>query len=101
MNKITVHIRPYCFDGAYYASYYVPKKLMRAIASDRTHEASSKEKLHLMLIGIPIPCGMPVKISPTDETRKGYDIRVNPIEFRCDPSWWGRKQPVQHRGPRL
>ena len=95
MNIITEYIAPKG-DKKYFATYLIPRGLMRAIVSTKIHRASAAEKLHLMLIGIPIPCGVPVEINPPDKSinwqgfyrnsTKGtnrYYIRVNPSPSRC------------------
>ena len=90
MNIITEYIAPKG-DKKYFATYLIPRGLMRAIVSTKIHRASAAEKLHLMLIGIPIPCGVPVEINPPGHYeryygmklgKKLYYVRINAIKGR-------------------
>ena len=105
MNQVTVYTQPKPYEklGKYFASYFVPEELMVAITSKKKHRASDAERLHLMLIGIPIPCGMPVEIYPPGcemydtklnddilavvrQIKKGtYYVRINPSPIRLLP----------------
>lgn len=90
MNQVTKCIAVSALNPEFYfMSYLVSKEKMVAILSKKRHIAKPEERLHLSLIGIPIPYGVPVEICPPghynfysgirQDLKTHYYIRVNPI----------------------